>query len=92
MSLIVAEIIGGTVGVTLGGVGAYFGARYMAKRTLAPPALLQKVIYPPCVDCGKPTGSPRLSQCNSCHAASTVAMFDAHVAMLKARSRLYDET
>lgn len=91
MGVIVGGIIGGTAGITLGGIGAYFGARFMAGRVFAPPVLLQQAIYPPCVDCGKPTGSPRLDQCDLCHAKSTVAEFDAHVAMLKARHRLLDD-
>lgn len=91
MSETIGLIIGGTAGITLGGVGAYLGARFMSGHVLAPPVLLQRVIYPACVDCGKPTGSPRLDQCDPCHAKSTVAAFDAHVAALKARHRLLDD-
>lgn len=76
-------IIGWSVGTAAGGVLSYFGARWFATRNPLVPSL---PIYPPCRNCGKPTGSPRLSECGECHRRRLLAEFDARVAHYEARS------
>lgn len=65
--------------VTTAGVAA--GTWWLnARHAKAIRSILTKT--PPCIDCGQPTESPRLVQCDRCHARSCAAAFTAHAASL----------
>lgn len=88
MSDTLGYIMEAAIGVTVGAVGMYVLGRTNGRHLAATTVL--RFTTPPCLDCGKPSGSPRLNQCDPCHAKATVAAFDAHVAMLRQRARLND--
>lgn len=81
MSDTVGLIIGGAAVACAECAGIFFLARFTARRMFA----ASKPVYPPCVDCGQSTESPRLDRCDRCDARAVVALFDMHVAEIKAR-------
>jgi hypothetical protein len=78
-------VIGWSIGTSVGGVLSYFGARWFTARF---PVTVPTGSYAKCVDCEKPTGSPRLSECGACQSRRLLAGFDARVEVLEAHRKL----